>query len=172
LVKERLHRDDQRRKKMSTRLPGRAFGVSAQNFPNDLAPTPAPALKAAALDTGFGYQGGPIISDPEVHVTFWGDRWSEPSHATRRANLIQFVQDFLASSYMNILSQYGVGHGAGKCGRFTGSSNFTPSQTAWQELDNNAATVAIVASGNALYQLHNTGLIWRYTGTPLPRHPA
>lgn len=36
----------------------------------------------------------------------------------------------------------------------------------WQELDNNAATVDIVASGGHLYQRHNTGRIWIYTGTP------
>lgn len=37
----------------------------------------------------------------------------------------------------------------------------------WQEIDNNPATKAIVAAGNNLYQLHNNGRIWRYTGTPL-----
>ncbi len=37
----------------------------------------------------------------------------------------------------------------------------------WQLLDNNLATVAIVAEGNNLYQLHNNGRIWKYTGTPL-----
>lgn len=34
----------------------------------------------------------------------------------------------------------------------------------WQELDNNPATVDIVASGGHLYQRHNTGRIWIYTG--------
>ena len=37
----------------------------------------------------------------------------------------------------------------------------------WQLLDNNPATVAIASDGAQLYQLHRTGLIWRYTGTPL-----
>ncbi len=37
----------------------------------------------------------------------------------------------------------------------------------WGELDNNLATVAIIASGDHLYQLHNNGRIWRFTGTPL-----
>jgi Astacin (Peptidase family M12A) len=36
----------------------------------------------------------------------------------------------------------------------------------WQELDDNPATVDIVASGGHLYQRHNTGRIWVYTGTP------
>ncbi|MBL7537655.1 hypothetical protein, partial [Escherichia coli] len=33
-------------------------------------------------------------------------------------------------------------------------------------LDNNPATIAIFANGTDLYQLHNTGKIWRYTSTP------
>jgi hypothetical protein len=37
----------------------------------------------------------------------------------------------------------------------------------WQMLDNNSATTAILADGDDLYQLHNTGKIWKYTGTPL-----
>jgi predicted Zn-dependent protease len=37
----------------------------------------------------------------------------------------------------------------------------------WQQLDNNSATVGIEADGNDLYQLHNTGSIWKFTGTPL-----
>jgi len=36
----------------------------------------------------------------------------------------------------------------------------------WQELDNNPATVDIVTSGGRLYQRHNNGRIWIYTGTP------
>ncbi|MET3805630.1 hypothetical protein ABIB25_002634 [Nakamurella sp. UYEF19] len=36
----------------------------------------------------------------------------------------------------------------------------------WLELDDNPATVDIVASGGNLYQLHNSGRIWIYTGTP------
>jgi hypothetical protein len=33
-------------------------------------------------------------------------------------------------------------------------------------LDDNTKTVDIAADGGALYQLHNDGMIWRYTGTP------
>ena len=75
---------------------------------------------AVATDPGFGYQGGPIIADPQARASFWGAAWSGANHATRRSNLIKFVQDFLASDYMNILSQYGVGNGAGKCGTWLG----------------------------------------------------
>jgi hypothetical protein len=77
----------------------------------------------AKVDSNFGYQGGPIISQPQVCASFWGPSWTAPDHAQRRSNLIQFVQDFLASDYMNILSQYGVGQGAGSCGQWMGDSN-------------------------------------------------
>jgi hypothetical protein len=39
--------------------------------------------------------------------------------------------------------------------------------TGWQELDNNSATKKIVAAGGHLYQLHNSGHIFKFTGTPL-----
>jgi hypothetical protein len=35
------------------------------------------------------------------------------------------------------------------------------------QLDNNPAAKAIVAGPDALYQLHNDGSIWQYTGTPM-----
>ena len=37
----------------------------------------------------------------------------------------------------------------------------------WQELDNNPDTVALAADGTDLYQLHKTGRIFKYTGTPV-----
>ncbi|WP_280187110.1 MULTISPECIES: hypothetical protein [Nocardia] len=37
----------------------------------------------------------------------------------------------------------------------------------WQLLDNNPATVALAADGANLYQLHTTGWIFKYTGTPM-----
>ncbi len=44
---------------------------------------------------------------------------------------------------------------------------FLPAFPDWQLLDNNPATVQIAAAGGNLYQRHNNGFIWRYTGTPL-----
>ncbi len=82
----------------------------------------AGAPVGAELDAGFGYQGGAIIQSPDVHVSFWGASWTLAANAQRRANIIQFVQDFLASNYMNILSQYSVGEGAGRCGTYRGDS--------------------------------------------------
>jgi hypothetical protein len=43
----------------------------------------------------------------------------------------------------------------------------------WQELDDNPATVSLAAGAQytfvkpSLYQLHSTGAVWRYTGTPM-----
>ena len=43
----------------------------------------------------------------------------------------------------------------------------------WQEVDDNPATLSIAAGasfgplGPTLYQLHSTGALWRYTGTPM-----
>ena len=71
----------------------------------------------------FTYQGGPVISSPKVYTSYWGPKWEENrEHQERREHLDQFAKDLLASEYMNILSQYGVGSGAGKTGMFAGNS--------------------------------------------------
>jgi hypothetical protein len=102
---------------------------------------------AAASDPGFGYQGGPIISNPQVHATFWGASWSDAAHAQRRSNLIQFVQDFLASDYMNILSQYGVGNGAGRCGTWLGATNLPTVSGQMTDADIHTAIQSMINAG-------------------------
>jgi hypothetical protein len=109
------------------------------------------ALDVAAgsqLDAEFGYQGGPIIQSPEVHVSFWGASWAQADNATARANLIQFVQDLLASDYMNILSQYSVGQGAGKCGTYRGESARPSASGDLTETDLRASIQALIDAGS------------------------
>jgi hypothetical protein len=36
----------------------------------------------------------------------------------------------------------------------------------WDLIDENPATIAIVADGGDLYQLHDSGAVWKYSGTP------
>jgi hypothetical protein len=82
----------------------------------------APAAKTSAAHPKFKYHGGPIVSAPVVHASFWGGAWqTDPAHVQRAARLGQYLQDLLASTYMNILSQYGIGHGPGQAGTFAGS---------------------------------------------------
>ena len=70
----------------------------------------------------FQYNGGPVIRCPQVYGTFWGPNWLDNVHLNRAANLSQFLTDLLASTYMNIVSQYGVGLGAGVAGSYIKSS--------------------------------------------------
>lgn len=56
----------------------------------------------------FLYRGGPIINNPQVYAIFLGD-WTSSANQTRASRLQQFITDFMNSSYMNILSQYGCG---------------------------------------------------------------
>ena len=71
----------------------------------------------------FTYQGGPVISNPKVFTSYWGPKWeTDQEHQERKEHLDQFVKALLASEYMNILSQYGVGSGAGKAGMFVDNS--------------------------------------------------
>jgi hypothetical protein len=58
--------------------------------------------------TNITYAGGPIVTCPLVYLNFWGDLWSDSTHAPVAASLLQFHQDLLASNFMNILTQYGI----------------------------------------------------------------
>lgn len=101
----------------------------------------------AATDPGFGYQGGPIIANPQVHASFWGANWKDADHATRRADLIQFIQDFLASNYMNVLSQYGVGNGAGRCGTWLGATDLPTAAGQMSDTEIHAAIQSMIDAG-------------------------
>lgn len=63
----------------------------------------------------FRFHDGSVIANPQITLAFWGD-WSDADHRKRAERLQTFVSDLLASNYMNILSQYGVGNGAGDAG--------------------------------------------------------
>lgn len=81
----------------------------------------APVL-AAAAHPNFSFHGGPVIKRPRVFSSFWGQTWSQAANKTRAERLNQYLKDLLKSKYMNILSQYGVGAGAGVTGDFVGST--------------------------------------------------
>jgi hypothetical protein len=95
---------------------------------------PAAGAAGAGQHPDFVYNGGPVIRNPQVYTSFWGASWSDAAHAARSAQLNQFVQDLLASEYMNILSQYGVGSGAGSAGSFI-KQTFAPGVSG--EIDEN-----------------------------------
>ncbi len=85
----------------------------------------APAAAGPGAFPNFTYHGGPVITMPQVYTGFWGGLWSDRSHRSRAQRLNQFHADLLASDFMNILSQYGVGQGAGRAGTFAGAT-FVP----------------------------------------------
>jgi hypothetical protein len=75
---------------------------------------PRGASPLAAAFPGFSFHGGPVVKLPQLYATFWGPEWlSDPAHLTRAGHLSQFLKDLGASKYMNVLSQYGSGSGAG-----------------------------------------------------------
>jgi hypothetical protein len=112
----------------------------------------------SAAFSGFTYHGGPVIGCAQVYPTFWGDQWlTDPASTQRAGRLSQFVKDFLASGYMNILSQYGCGSGAGSAGVFVRSGfvsgvpnnlDETSIHSTLQACINNGAIPEPVNSGN------------------------
>jgi hypothetical protein len=106
------------------------------------APSPA-----AAPDPNFGNEGGPVIVSPRVFASFWGPSWNEEPRVAERADLIQFLQDFLASDYMNILSQYGVGNGAGQVGTWEGDSELLAANGSMTDTDIHKAIQSLINVG-------------------------
>jgi hypothetical protein len=107
-------------RKQSSRKIG---GVSAKARPTgpELVEIGAGPLSGPA-HPDFVYNGGTVITSPFIYATFWGSLWlSDPAHLTEAGRLSQFLKDLVASQYMNVLSQYGVGNGAGS-GLFIQSS--------------------------------------------------
>jgi hypothetical protein len=97
---------------------------------------------------GFGYNGGPVIQNPSVYASFWGELWSDATHQARAARLSQFLADLVASNFMNVLSQYGVGSGPGS-GVFVQSS-FVPGVTGNLTDADIASTIQSCISAGAL----------------------
>src|SRR5579884_3694124 len=104
---------------MSTAATGKRVygGVSPRKAVRVAAPI-APPLSGAGAHADFIYNGGVVIRSPQVYTSFWGPQWSDAVRTARAERLNQFVQDLLDSNYMNVLSQYGVGAGAGAAGAF------------------------------------------------------
>jgi hypothetical protein len=86
-----------------------------------LAHAPA-APRTGGAFPGFVNHGGPFIDTPIIFTSFWGPLWqSDAAHQAAASRLNQFCTDLPNSSFMNVLSQYGVGLGAGS-GGFNGTS--------------------------------------------------
>ena len=88
-------------------------GVSAKMRPHgaERASGPGPASLAHG---DFVWNGGPVITCPLIYATFWGSHWTtSPAYLSEAGRLTQFLADLVNSEYMNVLSQYGVGYGAG-----------------------------------------------------------
>src|SRR5207302_11199168 len=79
----------------------------------------APAPPTAARFPGFVYNGGPVIASPQVYTSFWGPLWTQDqAHKSRADRLSRAHADLLQRGLMNVLSQSGVGHGAGAAAPF------------------------------------------------------
>src|SRR5438552_6456174 len=87
---------------------------------------PAKIVGVSAAFPNFTYHGGPVVKCPQIYATFWGGLWtSDPNHLLLAARITEFLRDLLSSKFMNVLSQYGVGFGAGVAGSFVRASFVT-----------------------------------------------
>ncbi len=108
---------------------------------------PEAAVSAGAFP-GFVYNGGPVISSPQVYTSFWGALWSDADHQQQAARLNQFHADLLQSNFMNVLSQYGVGNGAGAAGAFVGATFMPEVPNALVDADVHNLIQSAITAGN------------------------
>jgi hypothetical protein len=75
------------------------------------------APEAAAPPAHLSYGNGPLLTNVQVQVIFWGADWSQPAQAALIPQLNQFFDVVLVSSLIDVLTQYSVpgrqiGHGS------------------------------------------------------------
>jgi hypothetical protein len=61
--------------------------------------------------TDFMNHGGPILAHVQVEVIFYGQQWDDPSLAQVKQNIEAAMADMVDSPLMDVMAQYGVGHG-------------------------------------------------------------
>src|SRR5262249_806524 len=98
---------------------------------------------------GFSYHGGAVVLNPQVFAIYLGD-WASAANQARAARLNQYLTDLVASTYMNILSQYGCGTG----GNFIASAFVANNNHNLHEADIHRALQAAINS-NAIPEPNN-----------------
>jgi hypothetical protein len=69
------------------------------------------------------YHKGFVLASPAIYSVFIGRLWNQDGDHRDRMNLLkQFLTELLGSGFMNVLSQYGSGFGAGNGGCFMQSA--------------------------------------------------
>ena len=77
-----------------------------------------------------------MVQCPQIYVGFWGrDYWEDPGYQTLQGQLTQFMTDLPRSTFMNVLSQYGAGGGAGLTGTFVQAHNLAITGTNFANQD-------------------------------------
>lgn len=103
----------------------------------------------------FVYNGGPVVSNPQVYNIFLGN-WTSSADQTRATHLNQFITDLMNSSFMNNLAQYGTGSsGTFKQGVFIANTNTSlldsQLQTIIQTAINNSTVPEPAPNSNIVY---------------------
>jgi hypothetical protein len=89
---------------------------TAEGSPQPSLAKPAP-LDQVAVHPNFKYHNGPVLVSPIVYSIFLGQLWNVDADHAQRMNLLkEFLSDLPFSGFMNVLSQYGCGFGAGNAG--------------------------------------------------------
>jgi hypothetical protein len=78
-------------------------------------------LEGRSVPALLTYHGGPLITNVQVETVYLGQVWSDPQQLQQTARYLdQYFRWITDSPYMDILAQYGIGHG-----QFIGSDTVT-----------------------------------------------
>ncbi len=148
---------------------------------------PGSSINSSITGSAFGVKSGTSMATPHVAGAFSAVRSLVPDATTdqilsalqatgveitdsrngitrRRIDVEGAVQRLAPQPFALSLGGLFQLHADGKIWAHTGVACDGPVCPGWVMLDNNPATRAIAAAGNALYQQHADGKIWRYTG--------
>ncbi|MEA3200509.1 MAG: hypothetical protein QOE90_1937 [Thermoplasmata archaeon] len=59
--------------------------------------------------TSVSDNGGPKITNANIHLLFWGSQWLQMTTSPSASAVLRAIDSILAGPYMNTLNQYGVG---------------------------------------------------------------
>jgi hypothetical protein len=65
----------------------------------------------ATVATNFVNHGGPVLANAQIELIYYGQAWNDSSLQATKDQIDAFMQYLAGSPFMDVMAQYGVGHG-------------------------------------------------------------
>jgi hypothetical protein len=117
-------------------------------------------------DHNDGQARGPVLTNPQVELVFWGSNWDTGSNPSLRTKVITAVDSILRGPYTTALGQYGIGTGV-----LAGNLTITSSSPGANFTDANVSTTLISNINNATIT-YNQNLLYVVITQPSSTDPT